>query len=75
MSTTIRKLTLSFSQALIREPILHNIASKFAVTFNISQANVTDEHGFLVISLEGDPEAIEQAVEYMIKLGVKIDED
>ena len=75
MSTTIRKLSLSFSQALIREPILHNIASKFAVTFNISKAIVTDEHGLLEISLEGDPDAIEQAVAYLATLGVNIEED
>lgn len=75
MSTTIRKLTLSFSQELIREPILHNISTEYAVTFNISKANVTDEHGYLEVSLEGGPEAIEQAIEYLTKLGVKIDED
>lgn len=74
MTATIRKLSLSFSQELIREPILHNIATRYGVVFNIARASVTDEKGFLEISLEGGTEALEQALEYLKSLGVKIEE-
>lgn len=74
MAATIRKLSLSFPQALIREPILHNISTRFGVAFNIHKANVTDEHGFLEISLEGDPESLDKVMEYLKSLNVNIEE-
>ncbi len=74
MAVTIRKLSLSFPQALIREPILHNISTRFGVAFNIHKASVTDEHGFLEISLEGDGDSLEKVMEYLKELNVSIDE-
>ena len=74
MAATIRKLSLSFPQKLIREPILHNISTRFGVSFNIHRANVTDEHGFLEISLEGETESIEKVLEYLRSLAVNIEE-
>ena len=75
MAATIRKLSLSFSQKLIREPILHNISTRFGVMFNIARANVTDEHGFLEVALEGDAESLEKALDYLRSLGVTIEEN
>lgn len=74
MAATIRKLTLSFPQKLIREPILHNISTRFGVMFNISRANVTEELGYLELSLEGDTEALEKALDYLRSRGVTIEE-
>lgn len=73
MSATIRKLSLSFPQKLIREPILHNISTRFGILFNISKANVTDEHGYLELSLEGGTESLDQAIEYLKGLGVTVE--
>ncbi len=73
MSITIKKLTLSFPQRLVREPILHNIATRFGVSFNIARANVTDEHGYLELSLEGGTESLDQAIEYLRSLGVTVE--
>jgi ABC-type methionine transport system ATPase subunit len=75
MAATIRKVSLSFPQKLIREPILHNISTRFGVIFNISKANVTDELGFLELSLEGDNEALEKSLTYLRERGVKIEEN
>lgn len=74
MAATIRKLSLSFPQKLIREPILHNISTRFGVSFNILSANVTDEHGFLELSLEGDAESLDKVLEYLRSLAVNIEE-
>lgn len=75
MAATIRKVSLSFPQKLIREPILHNISMRFGVIFNISKANVSDELGFLELSLEGDAESLEKALTYLRERGVKIEEN
>ena len=74
MAATIRKLSLSFPQKLIREPILHNISTRFGVAFNIVRANVTDEQGFLELALEGDTGNLDQVLEYLRSLGVTIEE-
>lgn len=74
MATTIKKYNLTFPQKLIREPILHNISTKFGVVFNIMRANVTDETGYLELSLEGDDAAVEQAIAYLLDRGVKVEE-
>ncbi len=74
MSATIRKLSLSFPQKLIREPILFNISNKFGLVFNISKANVSDEVGYLEISLEGPDEALDGAIKYLSERGVTIRE-
>lgn len=72
MPSTVKKLDLSFPQRLIQEPILHNIAVNHGVMFNIHKANVTEETGFLEVSLEGDDKALEDALEYLRGLGVTI---
>lgn len=74
MSATIRKLSLSFPQKLIREPILFNISNKFGLVFNISKANVSDEVGYLELSLEGPDDALDAAVKYLSERGVTIRE-
>ncbi|MBE7490219.1 MAG: FeS-binding protein [Planctomycetes bacterium] len=74
MSTTLRRFTLSFPQKLIREPILHNLSVKFGLLFNISKANVSDDHGYLELSLEGDHESLERALKYLGDIGVTITE-
>lgn len=74
MSTTMRKFTLSFPQKLIREPILHNFSVKFGLQFNISRANVSDDHGYLELSLEGDNESLEKALKYLADIGVTVTE-
>ena len=75
MKATKRKLSLSFPQKLIREPILHSIATKFQLVFIILKANVTDECGYLEISLEGTEEAMDRALEYLRQRGVTIEEN
>lgn len=74
MNATIRKLSLSFPQKLIREPLLHNLSTRFGVIFNISRANVTDEHGYLELSLEGGTEQLDQAIEYLKSRGVTVEQ-
>ncbi|MCC7509208.1 MAG: NIL domain-containing protein [Planctomycetes bacterium] len=74
MNATIRKLSLSFPQKLIREPLLHNLSTRFGVIFNISRANVTDEHGYLELSLEGGIEQLDQAIEYLKSRGVTVEQ-
>lgn len=74
MPATIRRFTFSFPQKLVREPILHNLIARFALTFNISKANVSEDHGYLELSLEGENDALEKGLKYLADIGVTITE-
>ena len=74
MSATISRLSLSFPQSMIREPTLFNISNKFGLVFNISKANVSDEVGYIELSLEGPDDALDAAVKYLSERGVTIRE-
>jgi len=69
-----RFFTLSFPQELIREPILHNLHSKFGVAFCINRANVTESVGFLELSFSGPEAKINEALNYMRERGVEVRE-
>ncbi len=64
---------LVFPQELIKEPVTFNMAKKFNVTPNIRRANITKTIGEVILELEGEQENIEKGIEYLIKLGVRVE--
>jgi ABC-type methionine transport system ATPase subunit len=64
---------LIFSQQLIKDPITFRMAKKFDVMPNIRRANVTETVGELILDLEGTEENIEKGIEYLTKMGVKVE--
>lgn len=69
-----RRYSMSFSQELINEPLLHRISTKFGVIPNILKANVSDAYGHLNLSLTGDDEQLQNALAYLRERGVQIEE-
>ena len=53
MDKDTKYFNMSFSQQLIKEPLLFNLGLKFGVEFNICSANVSEAQGHLIISLRG----------------------
>lgn len=74
MLNETRYFNMTFSQQLVNEPILHSIATKFDVAFNIMSANVSDALGSLNLSLSGESGNLSAALEYLQVRGVEIDE-
>ncbi|MBU4293800.1 MAG: NIL domain-containing protein [Actinobacteria bacterium] len=70
---TKKMVKLVFPQELIKEPVTFNMAKKFNVTPNIRRANITETIGELILELEGEQENIEKGIEYLTKLGVRIE--
>jgi len=68
-----KTVKLIFPQELIKEPVTFRMAKQFDVVPNIRRANVTETVGELILELEGEHENIEKGIEYLTKLGVKVE--
>ena len=71
MST--KRMKLTFSQDLIKEPVIFTMAKKFDVMPNIRRAKVTESVGEVVLELEGAQEKLEEGIAYLKERGVKVE--
>ncbi len=69
----IRRITLTFPQNLIKEPVIFTMAKKFDVMPNIRRARVTETVGEVALELDGKEDALKQAVKYLESTGVKVE--
>ena len=70
-----RKFFCTFPQNLISEPIVsHTLGEKFEVVPNIRAASITDTMALVAVEIEGEEEAIQQAVSYLKERGVSVEE-
>lgn len=71
----MRKFFCTFPQHLISEPIIsHTLGAKFGVIPNIRAASITETLALVAVEIEGEEQAILQAVEFMRERGVKVEE-
>lgn len=68
-----RQVTLVFPQKLIKEPVIFTMAKRFDVMPNIRRAKVTDTVGEMTLELEGTDEHLDKGIDYLKKMGVKIE--
>ncbi|MBI4330229.1 MAG: NIL domain-containing protein [Chloroflexi bacterium] len=67
-----KRFLLTFPEKLITEPIIYNLSAKFGVVFNIRRADVTEDKGWVLLELEGDPESIQKSLAWAAKKGVEV---
>ncbi len=67
------RVKLTFLQQLITLPIIYELGKEFNVVTNIRRADVTQEHGWVVLELEGDMEEIERGLDWVAAKGVRVD--
>ncbi|MFA4973315.1 MAG: NIL domain-containing protein [bacterium] len=64
---------LHFRADLVEKPVLSGMIRKHDVDVNILQASVTpEEDGAMFVQLEGEPAAVEKALDYLKAGGVRI---
>lgn len=68
-----KRMKLTFSQDLIKEPVIFTMAKKFDVMPNIRRAKVTESVGEVVLELEGTEKMLEQGIAYLKERGVKVE--
>ncbi len=67
-----QKVTLTYPQELIQEPVLFQMARKYDVIPNIRRARVTETIGELVIELEGSEQNLKAGIKYLTDQGITV---
>lgn len=67
------RLWLMYPPKLITTPVVWQLGHKFPVITNVRQASVTDEIGIVCLELEGERAGIKAAIQWMEKMGIKVE--
>ncbi len=68
-----QRVKFTFPQELIKEAVIWRLGRDFQLVTNIRRADVTADHGWVVLELEGEMEEIERGVQWVVELGVRVD--
>jgi ABC-type methionine transport system ATPase subunit len=67
------RVKLTFPESLVRVPVLARMVRRFDVEPNIRRAAVEDHEGWIVCELDGQPGAVEEALDWLRGQGVEVD--
>ncbi len=67
-----KRVTLTFPQELLLEPIIYTMGHQFNLVTNIHLADITEDKGWLVLELEGDEKRIEEGLAWVMAKGVRV---
>lgn len=67
------RLRLTFFPPRATEPVVCQMAKKFDVVFSIRKANIEATAGWMDLSLEGEDQEIQKAIEWLVAQGVRVD--
>lgn len=67
------RVRLTFPAELVRQPVIGQLVRRFDVLPNIRRADVSEDVGWIVCELDGEPEKIAAAIGWMEEIGVDVD--
>lgn len=70
---TSARFHLTFPEHLISEPVIHRVGTEFGLVTNIRRANIEERHGWVILEMDGDDDAIAAAVAWLASQGVQVD--
>jgi ABC-type methionine transport system ATPase subunit len=73
VETAHRRLWLMYPPRLITNPVIWELARKFAVITNVRQASVTDEIGIVCLEISGAWAEVRGAIKWLEKQGIKVE--
>ncbi len=68
-----KRVYLTYPKEQVKEPLLYQVGKNFEVITNIRQASVSDKLGLVALELDGEPEEIEKAIQFLVDKGVKVE--
>ena len=71
---TVARWHLTYSENLVAEPILWELAHEHGLVTNIRRANVEDGVGWVLVEVRGDAEALAAGREWLATRGVGVAE-
>lgn len=68
-----RRLKLIFGPSLVKEPVIYQLGRKFEIVTNIRRADVTKDHGWVVLEVSGEAEELDRGVAFLESKGVTVE--
>ena len=68
----LRRVTFTFKTELIQRPVIYELGKKFDITTNVRRAEVGQDHGWVILELEGTLDEIDRGLAWVAKLGVEV---
>jgi ABC-type methionine transport system ATPase subunit len=68
-----KRVKFTFPPQHITKPVIYELGHRFNVVTNIRRADVRDNMGWVVLELEGQEEEIENGIDWVRSLGVRVD--
>lgn len=69
-----RRFHLTFPEQLISEPVLFTMGKRFGVVPNIRRASIEEHAAWVILELEGEGPAIDEAIGWLRNQDVTIEE-
>ncbi len=67
------RVRLTFPPELVRRAVIGELVRRFDVMPNIRRADVSEDMGWIVCELDGEPDSVARAVAWMEEIGVDVD--
>lgn len=67
-----RRVTLTFPQTLVTEPVIWRVSKEFGLVPNILKAKVTVGAGEVVLEFTGSADALDRGMAYLRTLGIGV---
>lgn len=67
-----RRVTLTFPQTLVTEPVIWRVSKEFGLVPNIRRARITEQAGEVVLDFTGTAEALDQGLAYLRSVGIRV---
>lgn len=68
----LRRVKFTFKTELIQRPVIYELGKKFGIVTNVRRAEVGQEHGWVILELEGPLDEIDRGLAWVAKLGVDV---
>ena len=69
MSSNAARLFVTFPEELVSKPMIYEVVQRFKIVPNIRRANVEAHSGWMILELDGAPDARDNAVAWLVDQG------
>ena len=73
MAMRKQRYKITFQGDMVKEPIIHGLGRQFELVTNIRRADVRENMGWVDVEIEGDEQEIENGIDWVRSLGVRVD--
>jgi ABC-type methionine transport system ATPase subunit len=67
-----QRVRFTYPKSLLRQPLIHGLIRQFDLLTNILEAQVSAQGGYLLVSVRGENENVQQGLAWMAEQGVGV---